>query len=406
MKNELYIPAKITVGQQERNDTFTKRLAYVVYKDEKGILRKEASWNSWRDKNIEPLEFDNQPVGGFIINKGVQRYGYYSSGRSVVRIFDPRGFEMEISVDNLMFLLMHSDVSKQDILEKCVYAWNGKDLVLLPINSQEYQESLRYTEKQFKKMTSKDLVVGNSYEHKKNSSLFVYIGRYNWYNHNFLEIKGKKEYIFYDTKNNKYAPLNLNALSRVISESNDYDVADLISIFNRTKNSSPFLKLEIAGKDIELEYGAMSAFKKLSDNKFLALRLQNHDISCFLEEKDKKINTVGKIVLTEYELVDNVGFKQVKEEQFCLNNQPVNKSLITEDIISTIKSFDKDFTQDVLKSSVESVKMSSPYNRNKYYDTDLINLDKLIENLKQKDYCSEVYFNLENGVRLKKKYIY
>ena len=31
---------------------------------------------------------------------------------------------------------MHSDVSKRDIVEEMVYAWNGKDLVLLPVNSE------------------------------------------------------------------------------------------------------------------------------------------------------------------------------------------------------------------------------------------------------------------------------
>ncbi len=50
----IFIPTKIKVGYQERKDTYTKKLAYVIYFDEKGKLRKEASWQSWRDKKIEP----------------------------------------------------------------------------------------------------------------------------------------------------------------------------------------------------------------------------------------------------------------------------------------------------------------------------------------------------------------
>lgn len=53
MKSNLFIPKKIHVGFQKRSDTFIGNLAYVIYEDEKGKLRKETSWNSWRDKNIE-----------------------------------------------------------------------------------------------------------------------------------------------------------------------------------------------------------------------------------------------------------------------------------------------------------------------------------------------------------------
>ena len=50
MKTSIFVPNKIHVGYQERSDTYTGRLAYVIYTDEKGKLRKENSWNGWRDK--------------------------------------------------------------------------------------------------------------------------------------------------------------------------------------------------------------------------------------------------------------------------------------------------------------------------------------------------------------------
>ena len=46
----IYIPKKIKVGYQNRYDTYTKKLAYVIYYDEKNKLRKETSWNNWRDE--------------------------------------------------------------------------------------------------------------------------------------------------------------------------------------------------------------------------------------------------------------------------------------------------------------------------------------------------------------------
>ena len=90
----LFIPSKIRVGFQERKGTFTGKLAYVIYYDEKGKLRKEGSWESWRDKNMEPVEFDNTPQTGFIFNKGIQRTAeWFGTGRSVVRLYDSRDFE-------------------------------------------------------------------------------------------------------------------------------------------------------------------------------------------------------------------------------------------------------------------------------------------------------------------------
>ena len=50
-KQQLFIPEKIRVGYQIRPGTYTGKLAYVIYYDLKGILRKENSWEKWRDQN-------------------------------------------------------------------------------------------------------------------------------------------------------------------------------------------------------------------------------------------------------------------------------------------------------------------------------------------------------------------
>lgn len=38
--DQLFIPEKIKVGYQKRTDTYTNKLAYVIYYDEKNKLRK------------------------------------------------------------------------------------------------------------------------------------------------------------------------------------------------------------------------------------------------------------------------------------------------------------------------------------------------------------------------------
>lgn len=65
----MFIPRKINVGFQERSNTYSGKLAYVIYYDEKNKLRKEGSWNSWRDSKIPNEEFINEPTSGFVLNK-------------------------------------------------------------------------------------------------------------------------------------------------------------------------------------------------------------------------------------------------------------------------------------------------------------------------------------------------
>ena len=110
MNSSIFIPKTINVGYQNREGTYTGKLAYVIYTDEKGKLRKENSWNSWRDKTIEPSVFDNIPTEGFVLNKKV---GDYDSGwnhrHAYCRIYDPRGFEFEITFENLLYILENTN---------------------------------------------------------------------------------------------------------------------------------------------------------------------------------------------------------------------------------------------------------------------------------------------------------
>lgn len=213
MRDKMYIPETIHVGFQKRDSTFTGKLGYIVYTDEKGKLRKEASWNSWRDQKIQPLVINNTPQDGFTFNKGIQRDRYWGSGRSVIRVYDQRDFEFEITVDNLIGILMHSDVSKRDITEKCVYAWYGKELVLLPVNSVEYQESLKHTAKMNSKFSAKDLVVGHTYSIKNEDKGFVYIGymeRFETYESKiYYELHGEDLYSNYNSKQMKLIPFSV-----------------------------------------------------------------------------------------------------------------------------------------------------------------------------------------------------
>lgn len=228
MQANLFIPKKIHVGFQSRRDTYTGKLAYLVCEDEKGKIRKEYSWNSWKNDSIQTLTLDNTP-GRFVLNKGIQRNGYFGSGRSVIRVYDSRDFEFEISVDNLIGILMHSDVSKRDIEEECVFSWSGKDLVLLPINSEEYRQSLAYTDKQSLKISAKDLVKGYTYEQKKSNTQLVYMGYHPFYSNEYklTQIYEGKRHVFYKIQNSKFVIPGVATLATCINNQVYTEFAEL-----------------------------------------------------------------------------------------------------------------------------------------------------------------------------------
>jgi len=190
---KMRIPSKINVGFQERKGTYTGRLAYVVYTDEKGVLRKERSWTSWRNTSIKPEEYENVPTSGFVLNKKVgDGGGGWDSRIAWIRVYDPRGFEFEITVQNLLFILEECTSTKGKGLEgEFVYAWDKADLVLLPASSQEYTSCMGFTEAKTKKVGKKDMVEGCVY---KTKDLFdvMYMGRLEWFEfHHDYETKTK-----------------------------------------------------------------------------------------------------------------------------------------------------------------------------------------------------------------------
>lgn len=206
-KKQLFIPEKLKVGFKQRSDTYNGYLAYVIYYDAKGVLRKETSWQNWRhkeegyaggrygkkrdpDPKLTPRDMKNVPTSGFVLNKGVggvrESWGW-NVRNEYIRVFDPRGIEFEISVANLIFILAHVNCIKRELQGDFVYSWDGKELVLLPTCTDEYKASSSYTQLQGKKIGARDLVEGHLYE-TKDQKQYVFLGRYDWW---FMQQKEK-----------------------------------------------------------------------------------------------------------------------------------------------------------------------------------------------------------------------
>ncbi|MFB0830783.1 hypothetical protein ACEU2D_14365 [Brevibacillus laterosporus] len=181
MKSNIFIPKKIKVGFQNRDNTYTKKLAYVIYYDQKDKLRKEISWNCWRDKNIQDVDFINEPTSGFVLNKKVGDYvSDWNHRQAYVRVYDPRDFEFEITIENLLYILENANSIKGKGLEgDFIYGWDGKELVLIPTSSPDYLEISSFNKlvHNQKKLKGKDLKIGGTYLTNENKE-WIYLGRF------------------------------------------------------------------------------------------------------------------------------------------------------------------------------------------------------------------------------------
>lgn len=181
----IYIPKKIKVGYCNRPDTYTGKLAYVIYYDERGKLRKEPSWESWRDDSIEPDEYDNLPIEGFVLNKKVGGTNWHGNLRQTyTRVYDPRGFEFEITVPNLLYILEHvSSIRGKGLEGEFVYGWDGADLVLVPTSAPEYQKRNETVRKLFHDSSEylKPSEIKPGFEYHTNTKTIVYMGRFTKY---------------------------------------------------------------------------------------------------------------------------------------------------------------------------------------------------------------------------------
>lgn len=208
MNTTMFLPKEIKVGFKEKSDTYSKKLAYVIYFDEKGVLRKENSFESWRQHDMEPERYMNEPMSGFVLNK---KAGGYATGwnhrQTYVRVYDPRGFEIEISIENLLYILDNtSSIIGKGLEGEFVYAWQGKNLVLVPVNAPEYMEMKKLNELRHQDtvIKTKDLKVGATYLTRDNVEM-VFLGRFNKYEHDYAtyqpEMKPKK-FLYFARPNN------------------------------------------------------------------------------------------------------------------------------------------------------------------------------------------------------------
>lgn len=315
MESNLFIPKRINVGYNNRSDTYNGKLAYVIYWDAKNKLRKELSWNNWRNQEIPNDEFDNVSTEGFVLNKGVggtrASYGW-NARNEYIRVYDPRGFEFEISVANLLYILQETNsIVGKGLSGEFVYSWDGKELVLLPTSCQEYKTSVEHTKLQAKKITKADMEVGFGYKTKEGQSL-VYLGRLNYtilHNKDYTySIKPEKYHVFYNVDYTKdgdhsngykyystkpqlyYKFVGMKGFTSLAEKTTDKPVdnfAELMAAYSKSTYATTPERLEVNASNLKIktdhpdldvktnEYGRpQTIYRSLGNGNFMKTKLR------------------------------------------------------------------------------------------------------------------------------------
>lgn len=214
---QLYIPKKLKIGFQEREDSFDGKLSFITYYDNNGKISNETRWNRWCDSGISNLEIDNIPFKNATLNKNISHAGYrYGTGRTAIRIYDSRGFEYEIDIDNFMGIAQEYSVVKGEISGEFVFAFANNKVILLPVDSEQYKDAIKTTLNRNEKVDESSLTPGDVYLNDKEEEC-IYIGCYNMNKSiakylNILVNKQKPSHVFYNNNKNVYEFIKVEKL--------------------------------------------------------------------------------------------------------------------------------------------------------------------------------------------------
>lgn len=145
------IPEKVYVGFQGRRYQDEVPLGFMTpYTTDKAGEKRRTTVDNWAsgrgyggNKTFNSVTLDNKPMIGFKIGRAIRRSGgWNSSGASFIRIEDPRGFELEITIENLAMCMAGNIIEDGELVQECVWGRDGNKNILLPINSEPYLDSV------------------------------------------------------------------------------------------------------------------------------------------------------------------------------------------------------------------------------------------------------------------------
>ncbi len=144
--------------------------------DDKQSQARKATADRWANSSkvkVPARVFTNKPMVGFEIRKSV-RHSFSKNAMEKWRIIDPRGFELEITNSNMTLIIESCMIHNGEIIDSCIWAREGSDNVLVPTSCSEYTASVANTARINKKVSIKDVKIGNTVTYKNGLESTVY----------------------------------------------------------------------------------------------------------------------------------------------------------------------------------------------------------------------------------------
>lgn len=129
------------VGLRKQGDNLPPLGFATPFEDNSAGKKRIETVNRWCG-NGKNMKFDNVPVKGFEISKSVRRV-YWGGGNVVWRIYDPRGFEVEISSANLSRIIDSVGILPGGVIDSnCVWGRLGSENILIPEGSELWSKQI------------------------------------------------------------------------------------------------------------------------------------------------------------------------------------------------------------------------------------------------------------------------
>lgn len=190
----------------------------------------------------EPTVYDNELLEGFKFDRSVARW---STSNKVFRIIDPRGFQLEISAENLSDIILNGVISEGVLGGRYIWARHGGGMYLARENHPSYIQSMR--PKLDRPLQKGDIVYLASRAVKQ-----LYCGSYYFYG---ISYSSKYEYAGYNRKY-KYKSHSVRTLSPVhIFKDCENGYRD--GYVTMVKRPSKITHLSDDGPKVDMELGKM-----------------------------------------------------------------------------------------------------------------------------------------------------
>ena|ERR1700691_5365992 len=114
------------------------------------------------DKEINlPRTMINVPMSGFRILNHTMKFQKYNYPKEYWDITDPRGFSLKITSWNLEYILSCALIENGEIIDKCVWAREKSENILIPVTSKFYKTVCNNTDRLSKKVNKRNIKIGN-----------------------------------------------------------------------------------------------------------------------------------------------------------------------------------------------------------------------------------------------------